>query len=73
MVVPVTQLAGTAEVAGVLGCAKQQVYKLRQRPDFPQPVATLAATPVWDLREVRDFRDIWKRRHLALDRIVDHV
>lgn len=71
VVVPVGQLAGTAEVAGVLGCKKQQLYKLRQRSDFPEPVAMLAATPVWDLRDVRDFRDLWKRRYKGLDRIVD--
>lgn len=69
-VVPVAQLAGTSEVAAVLGCPKQQLHKLRQRDDFPQPVAHLAATPVWDLRDVREFRDLWKRRHKALDRIV---
>ena len=60
--VPVLQLAGAAEVARVLGCRKQQITKLRQREDFPAPVAFLAATPIWDLRQIRDFRDLWKRR-----------
>ena len=60
--VPVTQLAGTSEVAELLGCHKQQLQKLRMRPEFPEPVITLAATPVWDMREVRRFKDGWRRR-----------
>lgn len=68
--VPVAQLAGTSEVAAVLGCPKQQLHKLRQRDDFPEPVIVLAATPIWDLRDIRDFRDTWKRRSKALDKII---
>ena len=65
---PVQQLGGTAEVAAALGCPKQQLAKLRQRADFPHPVVMLAATPVWDLREVRSFGDGWVRRK-SLDRV----
>lgn len=61
---PVTPslLAGTAEVAKELGCPKQQVYSLRKRSDFPEPIIKLAATPIWDIRQVRDFKDNWQRR-----------
>ncbi len=62
-------LGGSAEVAATLGCPKQQIAKLRQRRDFPEPLVLLAATPIWDLRDIRHFRDTWKRRHKALDRI----
>lgn len=65
--VSVPALGGTAEVADELGCRKQQVHALRQRDDFPAPVLVLAATPVWDLTEIREFRDSWKRRKESLD------
>lgn len=66
MHVPITQLGGTAEVAQELGCPKQQIHSLRRRSDFPNPVCKLAATPIWDLREIRSFRDTWKRRSTPL-------
>lgn len=48
-------LGGTAEVANLLGCRKTQIYALRQKPNFPKPIAILAATPVWDLRDFETF------------------
>ena len=48
-------LGGTAEVANLLGCRKTQVYALRQKPNFPKPIAMLAATPVWDLGDFETF------------------
>lgn len=60
------ELGGTSEVAEVLGCRKTQLYALRQRPDFPAPVLTLAATPVWFLEDIREFKDSWKRRSNSL-------
>lgn len=65
--VPVALLAGTSEVAQVLGCPKQQLAKLRQRSDFPLPVAMLAATPVWDVRDVYEFKGVWTGRRKVLD------
>lgn len=61
---PVTPalLAGTAEVAKELQCPKQQLSALRKREDFPKPITTLAATPVWDIRLIRDFKESWERR-----------
>lgn len=55
-------LAGTAEVAIFLGCPKQQIHGLRHNPRFPKPVTNLAATPIWNLSEVRAFKESWKRR-----------
>jgi hypothetical protein len=62
IMVPPEHLGGTAEVAEVLGCQRQQLYSLRKRVDFPHPVTELAATPVWDLRLVTDFKKTWIRR-----------
>lgn len=63
------ELGGTAEVAATLGCTKQQISKLREKATFPEPLVVLKATPLWDLRDIRHFRDTWSRRHKALDRI----
>lgn len=56
------RLCGTAEVAFVLGCSKQQIASLRKNPLFPKPIATLSATPLWDLDELLEFKKTWKRR-----------
>lgn len=58
----ITNIGGTAEVANLLGCPKQQIHALRKRKDFPQPVVTLAATPLWDLDQIREFAKTWTRR-----------
>jgi predicted DNA-binding transcriptional regulator AlpA len=63
--VPAEHLGGTAEVAELLGCTRQQIYSLRQRDDFPEPVTRLAATPVWDLRNVLEFKGTWVRRSVC--------
>lgn len=60
--IPIDLIGGTAEVAEVLGCPKQQIYALRRRSDFPKPFRELASTPLWNLTEVREFGDNWKRR-----------
>jgi serine/threonine protein kinase len=43
------RLGGVAEVAEELGVSRQQVAKLRQREDFPAPIASLSLGEVWDL------------------------
>ena len=60
--VSVHNVGGTAEVAELLECPKQQVHSLRKNPKFPTPVRELAATPLWNLSEVATFKDSWKRR-----------
>ena len=55
-------LAGTAEVAAILGCSKQQIASLRKNKSFPAPVATLAATPLWAITDINVFKTTWKRR-----------
>lgn len=58
----INQIGGTAEIAELLGCPKQQVFALRKRKDFPKPLRVLAATPLWNLDEIRTFATTWVRR-----------
>jgi hypothetical protein len=55
-------ILGTAEVAALLECPKQQIHTLRKRSDFPIPVATIAATPLWDRNDIITFKTTWVRR-----------
>lgn len=47
-------LVGTLEIAARLGVSRTQVvHTWRQRhPDFPQPIAVVSRTLVWDWNEV---------------------
>jgi predicted DNA-binding transcriptional regulator AlpA len=58
------ELAGLAEVAELLGVTKRSAQRYVQRADFPDPVARLAATPVWRRGDIED----WKRKTLPLPR-----
>lgn len=55
-------LLGLAEVAEELRVTKQRVAQLRGRPDFPDPVAELAAGPVWTETSLARFIESWDRR-----------
>jgi hypothetical protein len=41
-------LAGVKEVMAIVKLSRQRVDVLRRTPGFPEPLATLAAGPVWD-------------------------
>lgn len=56
-------LGGIYEVSQALGCSKQQIYALRLKPEFPAPIAKVAATPLWDMEEVTIFKAGWVRRN----------
>ncbi len=43
------RMGGATEVAELLGISRQRVLKLRERPDFPDPIGTLAQGEIWDL------------------------
>lgn len=58
----IASVIGTAEVAAILGCPKQQIYSLRKRKDFPQPLRVLAATPLWNSEDIQTFKNTWVRR-----------
>lgn len=53
-------LLGTSEVAVVLGVSKQRIHALRKNKKFPQPIVNLAATPIWDRREIDVFLAEWR-------------
>jgi hypothetical protein len=53
---------GVTEVARELGVSRQRVSELRARPDFPAPVAELAAGPVWKVSNLRRFVREWPRK-----------
>ena len=46
------RLGGVTEVADELGISRQRVAELRERPEFPGPIAEIAAGPIWDLDEI---------------------
>lgn len=43
---------GVAEVAKFLGVSRQRVNQLSHGADFPEPVARLAAGPVWHTGDI---------------------
>jgi hypothetical protein len=55
-------LVGVAELAEQLGVSRQRAWTVTGRPDFPEPVARLKATPVWTADSVRRFLETWPRK-----------
>jgi hypothetical protein len=55
-------LLGVAELAERLGVSRQRAWTVTGRPDFPEPVARLKATPVWTAGSVRRFLEAWPRK-----------
>ncbi|HET7234974.1 MAG TPA: hypothetical protein VFK59_00915 [Actinomycetota bacterium] len=53
---------GVTEIAELLGVSRQRVMQLRQRADFPEPVAELAAGPVWRMFNLQRFIEEWPRK-----------
>jgi hypothetical protein len=56
------ELVGATEVADLLGVSRQRLHELRERKDFPAPVAQLAAGPVWRKGDLTAFADGWRRK-----------
>jgi predicted DNA-binding transcriptional regulator AlpA len=52
---PDTELAGLAEVAHLIGVSKRSASRYTRQSDFPEPLARLAAGPIWDAAEVREW------------------
>lgn len=48
-------MVGLAEAAELLGLRRNTLCARTRRPDFPQPVAELAATPVWTRDQLVDY------------------
>jgi len=55
-------LLGLAELAERLEVSRQRAWTITGRPDFPDPVARLKATPVWTAGSVRRFLEAWPRK-----------
>lgn len=55
-------LLGVAELAERLGVSRQRAWTVTGRPDFPEPLARLKATPVWTADSVRRFLETWPRK-----------
>jgi hypothetical protein len=54
--------AGITEVAEILGVTRQRAHQLSQTTEFPKPIVTLAAGPVWNRHAIDRFKDTWTRR-----------
>lgn len=55
-------LGGVSEVAQHLNISRQRLNDLRQRNDFPQPVADLSSGPVWDMDAIERWTASGARR-----------
>lgn len=56
-------IAGLTEAAAFLGVSKQRLHQLQKKnPKFPRPLLTLAATPIWTLQSLEEFRVNWNRK-----------
>lgn len=52
-------LMGIAEIAKLLGVSPQRAHQLSKSTNFPQPLAVLAAGPVWETASVEQWaRDV---------------
>jgi serine/threonine protein kinase len=55
-------LGGVSEVAQHLNISRQRLNDLRQRNDFPEPVAELSSGPVWDMDAIERWTASGARR-----------
>ena len=51
----ITELLGAHEAAELLGLARQALYERRKSRDFPEPIAALAAGPVWSRAQLVEY------------------
>lgn len=58
----VMRMGGVTEVAELIGVSRQRLSKLRERPDFPDPIGELAQGPIWDLEQVEAWSGSGLRR-----------
>lgn len=55
-------VVGSGEVLELMGISKQRLWQLRQTDDFPQPMVTLSATPIWMRAAIESFMERWNRK-----------
>lgn len=54
-------IVGTTEAAEMLGVSRQRLHQLRAAGTFPEPMITLAATPIWMRQAIEAFLKRWPR------------
>jgi hypothetical protein len=59
---PFPRVVGVSEVAELLGVTRQRLAVLREREDFPAPVAKLAGGPIWRAGDLSTFAGGWQRK-----------
>jgi len=59
---PFPPFMGIGEIAAELGVSKQRASELCRKSNFPPPVASLAAGPVWVASSVHSFVKDWPRQ-----------
>lgn len=59
----IPELAGAADVAELLEVSRQRVHQLAgEHPQFPAPIARIAAGPIWAVPAIEHFAKVWTRR-----------
>lgn len=53
---------GPSEIAELFGVTRRTVARYMKRPDFPEPLGRIAASPIWRQRDVES----WGKEHLPL-------
>jgi len=58
----VPELLGMSELMAAIGVSRQRLSALRREGRLPEPMAVLAATPVWDRPSIDSWLRRWERR-----------
>ena len=56
------EVVGVSEIAELIGVTRQRASAIAKRADFPAPVATLSAGPVWTRVSLNRFVEEWPRK-----------
>lgn len=59
---PMPELVGATEAAALLGVSRQRFHEIRRTLDFPDPLAEVAATPLWTRAGIEEFLRGWARK-----------
>jgi hypothetical protein len=67
------ELVGIKEIAGILAVSPQRAHQLTKRDDFPDPIARLAAGPVWTRPSLERFVDEWRTDKPDVSEVVAQI
>ena len=65
------EILGTTEVGDVLGVSCQRLHELRTAGRFPDPLMTLAATPIWLKSTIDSHLKRWDRKPGRPSKVMD--